>query len=438
MGNLNRWRSSTLALLDQACPRALDHHEAGVPYARSVFGAGICAHACLEGAGRALVEVGTRPTDMDGFVEEVLDVVASQLMSEGRRFDGGPVEVMTPADVSAGRKLAADYLATHELSRKASYELGLAVDNDMRAVPYDSPDARLVGVLDVVYDEDQADEDGTGGMVRLGADYKTAWPAGASWLTGLQAKCQQVLLWASAVANSAGGRGGGIDGVQVCLVNLRTHGRCASDVQWLGDNASQEIIDGYWREIQTVTRAADHKPRHAQPGPKCMGCRYARGCEACFDAACFGTEAQRGQAKRGAAAGMVVTMYAASLARTEGLRPLAVEACAERGVVEVPGGEVGYRSTSKKNANADAPREVAREWLDGGEGTFDAFCGMLKALKLGSGNVGALAKHLWPARGPGRVEDFKERREAFLARALEEKPGVCVRRVACRWNRRET
>ena len=52
------YRSTSLKLVEAACPRALDFSEASVPYDRDVFQVGIVAHAVLEGLQRASMRKG--------------------------------------------------------------------------------------------------------------------------------------------------------------------------------------------------------------------------------------------------------------------------------------------------------------------------------------------------------------------------------------------
>ncbi|MCP4036679.1 MAG: hypothetical protein GY733_07060, partial [bacterium] len=219
-------RSSVLGLLDTACPRAIDHHVDGVPWDRRVVGQGIAAHACLQAVGDALREreANPIPSEWVEFVERIIRSMAAKLTARGRSFDGGDPEVLTPAQAFGGRDLARDWLVTHELSHRARYETAMAVDRGMRAVPYARADARLIGVLDMVIDEDCTDEDGSGGWVRRAVDWKTSWHAGAEWLTSTQAKCQAVLLWADLEQDrlrASHGYGNAVSGVVVSVANMR-------------------------------------------------------------------------------------------------------------------------------------------------------------------------------------------------------------------------
>ena len=413
---MNRWRSSTLSALDN-CRRALRFALDGEPRDRRVFMTGTAAHVMLQAVGealKALVRNGLTVSDSgwDEFCRRETSLAAATLMSDGRSFDGGAPEVLPPGPVRVGTAIAADYLSVVRLSGHADYEIGLAVDSDMRDLPYDDPAARLVGILDMVALHDRRDEDGGGGTVLLGVDYKTSWRAGPDWLEGIQATCQRVLLWARATAMPQDDRP---DGIAVAVVNLRTHGRWGDeDVLWLDDPDAQERVEEEWRWLGTVMAGADRVPRLAQPGACCVGCPWAHCCE---DAAQT-LESAASAEPDGLPARVAATAYAVAVARVAALRPAMRDATADESV-GVPGGFVGYRSVPENTAADGAVDMLATAWHDGSAQSPDTWMGLLKSLKLGAGNLESAAKVLHPGRGPGRTDDWRERREALLGRVLD-------------------
>jgi len=71
--------SSSLSLLEQTCPRALDHMEDGAPRDSSVFDVGTAAHAVMEEIQRESVRLGGVP-----LTDEQRTLVSSRTVSAHR------------------------------------------------------------------------------------------------------------------------------------------------------------------------------------------------------------------------------------------------------------------------------------------------------------------------------------------------------------------
>ena len=122
------YHPTQLSMLTNNCPAALDFRDKGTPYDRTLFAAGITAHAILEHAGNKVREVRRQlsPDEIDSISEGVV----MKLIGEGRSYDGTPEPPLNPERVFEGRDIASAYLRNHSLSESAKCEIGLAFDKD--------------------------------------------------------------------------------------------------------------------------------------------------------------------------------------------------------------------------------------------------------------------------------------------------------------------
>lgn len=389
------YRSTTLQLAHRHCLRTLDHYEAKAPYDRSVFSAGIAAHAVLQ-------EVANRP----GFDRVALaDEVIRTLTTTGRAFDGEPEPPLPIERAIEGREIALAYLAEHELPEGARAEAGLAVDEGWQPVPYDSPTAHWKAAVDLVWEADYEDEDlaARGVVVR---DWKSAWPTDAGELDTVQLKGQALV----AIAHHPEA-----DFVTRQVVNLRTH-RLYEATLWL-DEDGRATLDRWRKDLDLAIAAAKHRgpdgKRPAAPGAGCLGCPYLLRCDPA-----------RAHLRGGAITEPTADAIAVRLAVLEAARDQLVElakvALSEYSVA-VPGGMVGYVAKEQREPADRSAHALAHAWFRVADPvTWDAehgeLLGLLAALKPGVSALENAAKVLHPfTRGePG----WKERREALVQALL--------------------
>ena len=401
-----RHRSSVLNNLEENCPWALELLERGVPMDRRHFHTGSAAHLFCQAAGDLWKKV-ERPTEQawDTVLETVLQELPSRLMSEGYRFDDGPPEPLPPRAVAEGVRIAYTYLQSRILSNTALYEHGLGITANGKPCDYHDPLAYVVALIDV-YDHlpwsPDFEEEYRGAHV---SDYKTAWQAGEGELDSLQRKIQLVLARA---------HNPDVDFIQGHVINLRTGMTHDTPRFWLRNEQDMDVLDRYWGDVKAVCKAADG-PRIARPGVNCIGCPFAGRCAEGAVWTDYATD--------------VVTRYATAKAAAAEMEPL-VRALVAEDAVQVEGGLVGFQAKDVQSPQEDAHRRAVREFLGApddpaNQTRWDAdhedVISMVKALKLGKGNLEAMARWLWPAPRDGGYEDFKERRDEFLRQALQTK-----------------
>ncbi len=388
-------RSTTLSMAARHCLRTLDHYEAGAPYDRSIFGAGIAAHAVLQ----ACVERPGAP------VSALADEVVRAITTVGRTFDGVPEPPIPIQRALEGRDLALAWLAEHGIPEGARAEAGLAVDRDWKPCAYDSPDAWWRAAVDVVFEADYEDEDlaARGAVVR---DWKSAWPTDAGELDTVQLRGQALL----AVAHHPEA-----DFVTRQVVNLRT-GRLYESMLWLDDDGKNMLVT-WRRDLDLAIAAAEHRgpdgTRPASPGAGCLGCPYLLRCEPA-----------RAHLRGGAIVEPTAEAIAIRLAVIEAARDELVtlaKAALEEGSVPVPGGVVGYIAKNVREPAEDATRGLAHAWFQPeNPTTWDAqhgdVLGLLSALRPGVSSLENAAKVLHPFnRGDAA---WKQRREDLVDRLL--------------------
>ena len=142
------FRSTTLQLAQNHCPRAIDHFESGMAYDRSIFATGTAAHAFLEAAAK-------------GVTEFAMDDCERRLLTVGRYFEAELEPPLPPEAVKAGRALAEQWLERNPVPEGAIAEGTIAVDRDWKLVTPESERAYYKAALDLRYpllveDEEQS------------------------------------------------------------------------------------------------------------------------------------------------------------------------------------------------------------------------------------------------------------------------------------------
>lgn len=332
--------SSSLSLLEQTCPRALDFMEDGAPRDSSVFDVGIAAHAVMEEIQRESVRLGGFPLTDDQRTLVSARTVAS-LTLNGRMFRGNHEPPMPLASALEGQRIALSYIRRQHgrftVSPVAMPERELSFDTNFQPCSPKSKDRIWSAILDRLemdYNED------TGQYVLTVADLKTAWPAGPKEVESLQLKGQAVLalahahiLWPENYTD--------IGVVKRKIINLRT-GRETSAENYIDD---PELND--WRQtIKSVSRNAPKRDkktnqRPASPGLCCAKCPYRT---ICPDSALPTDQDQT-----------LSTQYRLHLAETKRLEKILREQLKD---VTVPPDHPGYKETIKTEVLPNAGTTV--------------------------------------------------------------------------------
>lgn len=392
-------RSTTLKLVERTCLRALDFYEAGVPYDRSVFQAGIAAHAVCQVAG----ESARSGADVD--LRVLADRVVRELVTVGRGFDGVMEPPLPVGAAVAGRDLAIPWLEMYPPSPGARYELGLAVDRDWQPVAYTDPRAYYRAALDVFERIEDCDDDGYPNVTIVVDDFKSAPPTDAGELDTVQIRGQAAV----ALAHNPDARV-----VRRAVTNLWRRKKYTADL--VLDDDGRAVVDQWRRDIDhaiaaTEVRGADGR-RPANPGAGCMGCAYVLRCEAAREVFAGTLVAGRdgGIEDRGRLAQRWT--IAKGIADTLGAM---VRVAAQDSPVPLPDGRVvGYEPTTERAVKPSAVAEIARRWLK--REAPDDVVALLSALKIGVGNVNAALVQLVPSKGD---KTYREKRTELAETLLD-------------------
>lgn len=402
-------RSTLLKLVERTCPKAADFYDANVPYDRDVFHAGVAAHAILEGLQKAAQH--KRAALNPGEVEALVDSIARNLVTGGRSFDMIPEPPLPPDAVRDGRELAVawwDYTqGATPLDWKAEH--GLGVDENWRPLPY-AKATYYKGILDLVGIIEAEGYEGYCPVGLVVTDYKTAWSTSAAELDTIQLRGQALL--ALAHAESLGLHNP--DFIRRRVVNLRTRRAFEADL-FLSDDGSDAVLDGWRKDI--ALSIAHANTRQAAPGAGCVGCPYVLVCD---DAKAWLQGSTGYTDPRDLA-----VAYAVAQGQRGHLNGLVKEAAAN-GAITVPGGSVGFKVVDKRMVKASATDTLLSEWfgisgsaLAEWKAEHETTVSLVKAIKVGVSGLGNVSKVLYPGRGAGKVEGFKEAREEFLARMVD-------------------
>lgn len=408
-------RSTTLKMVEKYCPASLDLYEANVPYDRDVFAVGIAAHAVLEALTKAMA---SRGSIVGNVADALAESVATRLVSEGRSFDGVPEAPMRPADAAAGRDIALRWWHSH---REASpypsnvrAEVALAMDENGKHVPY-SKTAYYRGVIDALHLEEVDGDEWSGGIALVNTDYKSAWPTNASELETIQLRGQALLALAEAEAS-----GVTVDILRRRVVNLRTHAVYEADL-YLADDGTEAVLAGWRKDLALAIAHAEARgpdgKRQASPGPRCFGCPYVLRCEAArswWDGSMMNGSAED-----------IARTYAVAQAIRDAM-VTSVKQAVGKGSIHVDGGTVGYSTTAERTAAPGAAEKLALAWFTPADPSMwvaqnGHLLSLLSAMGVTSGAVDKVATVLYPARGPNKVEGFKEARAEFAASLLTTK-----------------
>lgn len=389
---MNLYRPTTLNMASKHCVRSVDFMQAGTPYDRRLFEAGVSAHAILQALGEATKLRGDLALEDQ---EAIADATCRALIEFGRVEEDLREPPLSADMVFEGRELALNYAANAPLSPTAHYELGLAVDADWNPVPFSDPTARLRCILDVLDKDEEADEESSS-RVLLVKDYKSAWPTDESELTTVQRKSQVCV----AIAHF----GAEYDVIRPEVVNLRTGKTFARPIYL---EHEPHVIEQWRRDLTSLMDALDAQGargrRPASPGAGCMGCPFLSVCD---DAQNYIEDTRiPGTAERRAIA------YAVAVSQMVRLKEM-LQADTANGPVEIPRGVVGTVGKLQRVLKPEAYGALADEFSlaarEQAEIVSPVLRGFAKGSRLSVGNAEELCKLLFPGKSD-RAE-----RERFL------------------------
>lgn len=378
------YSSSVLGYYFDHCIKALDFHLRGEYRETDQFDVGIAAHAVLQECGRRGL------SDLDT-IKAVADEVVKVLITKGRNFYSKPEPPMKPDAAMQGRNLAIEYMMFNPLPQPAQWETTFSIDRNGNSCKFE--DARLAAKIDCMYFSIDDKEEIPVVVIR---DWKSAWSTGEHDLDMLQRHIQAVMGWLH--------HGKGRMGVKTEVVNLRT-GRTFSRLIKFDDEGLAQLKQ--WRKdallaCDTADELLSVKNVKGIPGAGCHDCPFIAKCK-------FAHAAAKSKTKD------VATKYAAMTAIVSDLKKSLVRKLDEYGSVEVGGGIVGYRHTTRNVRKAGAEKLMLAQWygkpVEEIETKHGSELGLIDVLNLGAGNIYKLGKHLF--------KDARERGE-FFDRVLEE------------------
>lgn len=402
------WRSTTLGLVSDHCPRALDFYESGADYDRSIFARGVAAHAVLEDLGHE-----TRRRKDGYLIGQDAEVIAHQtclrLIRDGRDFEGRMEPPLPEREVFEGRDMALSFHDEHPSRPDFAYEIGLAVNREWQPCPYDAGAAlrcridatgtRLPSWAD--------DDDGAGGPRLVVDDYKSGWQDDARALNSIQRKIQGVLAWDR--------WGKGHEVLELRVVNFRSH-QIHSMELYPNDAEDAAKLRRWKRDIEVFVASLDVPRIHgnrrpAAPGPRCFGCPYLAQCEP--------AQAHCGTVWGAASREAIARVYAATEASMENLKVPVRTACADA-LVEIDGASIGYHLEEEQKLRQEAAERMVARFLErakpASQEHLEAMLpGFLRELKLGVAQAKACLKFMFEGSGP----EVRERRARFLAGLVE-------------------
>lgn len=387
---MRRYRPTALKMASRHCPRTISHLEAGDQYDRSPYASGVAAHAVLQVVGEA-TERAERTLEAQE-VDRAAGAVCQALIERGRLFDGLP-EPPFPADrVWGGRDVAMAWLTDNPISPGGSYEVGIAATVDWRPCPYDSQLARLRAIVDVLRTDQEGDEESSWQAITL-RDYKSSWACDESELQTLQLRGHAVLAWIHFPD---------VDVIRREVVNLRTRKTYGGDFEHelqLGNDADVAKLRRWRDDLQATMDSYDRMAElgggrlPANPGAGCDGCPFLPQCVEGLDyierasaVSPYGTPQERARG------------FAVASAVAAGLKER-LQRDTEEAPIEIDGALVGTIGKEGRAASALAFGTLYEHWLaNGGSLSEGGVRGLLKALKLGLGNIEAAARVMFPER----------------------------------------
>jgi hypothetical protein len=383
---MKRYSSSTLKMFNRNCPAALGFYENQTPCDKSIFQAGIAAHAVLQVCGeKSAYEIED--------CREVAEAVVKELITKGRSYKGIPEPPMSPEDAMLGRDIALEYLAEYPLlmPQGAEFESAFGIDKNGKWVDIDSENIRYDAIFDVMYTDIEGDEEFNTEVVVV-RDYKSAWPTCADELDTLQVKGHAVIAAAHfACTNPSPSQLQIYSGVRNEIVNLRTKQIYTRTT--LFNEEGLATLEQWRKDILTACSAAD-TTREARPGAGCIDCMYTLACGDCI----------------AAYADDDVPVRFATAKALVGKLGKVVRSDAKIQPIPVPGGEIAYRGTNEKIPTVEAIDTLIEYWFmdkaDDEPVTLEEIRGMLLSLDVKASSYEKAAKVLFPEKADASYIDM--------------------------------
>jgi len=362
-----RYGSTSLRLVQDYCPRALQHAEDGTPQRRDHFAVGTAAHMVLQALQDAR---GDRDLELDA--EEaatIANAAAAALVRGGWTHRGEPQPPLRPDDVAEGRDIALQWHGRHGTIPGAVAEIGLTRDDG-----YGSQ-------LDLTWIEwSEGEDDGSMRATVVTRDYKTSWRARAE-------DCLSTQMRAAALLAIQWARGQGVEpaSVRIEIGAVRT-GMVYSHEVWLDDPILTEW-DAY---IAAVCRGLDQQPspRPADPSIRCGRCPYLHACG----------DGQRWLDAMGASDPH--TIAARMIARSDAAHvdEMLLRDLLHDHAIDVDGKRIGYQATARKVPAPGHARAIVDAWSMGRTWSDDMAAGLVAAMKPGVTSISSVAKAAYPER----------------------------------------
>jgi hypothetical protein len=382
------YSSTSIRLFIDNCPFALELYKQGAYQDKTIFQAGIAAHAVLEHAGRE----GARNAKTR---EAHADAVISALIERGHTYFGQQEPPMHPEEAFKGRELALIWMSQHEFPEKANYERAFYINRQGKACDETDSGARFRALIDCTYEDFEGEEEYQEKVVAV-MDYKSSWHDREEALETFQRKSQAVCVYQSVKDDHS------IKGLRMEIANLRTGG-IYSRVIWF-DEETEEMLEQWTKDILQICDAADVS-KAARPGVGCITCPYVQECR-----------------QRAEIAVKTHSDKAAEYCRTKAyLAELTKELklAAQEEPISVPDGKVGFFQKSQAVVSIASHLEILRAWLVAVDHehadidiqqmplSFAPELSLIRSMDLGVTQVKAAAKAFFPDKS--EQKDFIER-----------------------------
>lgn len=372
------YRSTSLRLMADHCPKAGSFYEHGYPDDRPEYVVGACVHSILEAVGIAR----ERGEDEDAAARAAM----VRLVEHGRKFEGRQEPPAPGWAANQALDIVRRFLARRPLPDGARYEVGIAVDREWRVVEYASEEAWLSCIVDALWSGSESGDpdwlDAGGDRLLCWVDWK-GWPAGNE-AQSLQRKIQALLVWRAFGGPEYRGLAG-------WTVSYQTGAEYAIEppVIYPDDPDGAHLLRQWRRDVEAVIALRERQVpdcprcdgegrqrdetypckdcggtgrgwRPAQPGPGCMGCPFLTRCPEYAEALARAPHALGHEDLEAAAEAYAV--LSAEVHRLGGYPHGILRGAAVAGEIPVDGGSVGFRDVPKREPVAEAPAAAWRVW----------------------------------------------------------------------------
>ena len=352
---IHAYHPTTIKMHWNNCPHAVTLWKRKVQYDRSIFQAGVIAHAILE-------QIGKCPEEDP---KEIADEVVKTICSEGRDYDGEPEPPAPLQDAIEGAKLALDWHERYpvENGEGITHEHPFAFDQNWKEVDYNSTQARFRTLLDVVEISEEYDEESDGSYtVAVVRDYKTSWVATENELDSFQRRCQAVVVWLKYNP----------DVIKLEVANLRMKKTFRKEIHVaFEEDTLQQWLEEINLSLDTLDR--DLRPN---PGPGCTTCFYKMKCKH-FDNMYNGED--------------LIQKYIAAKAIVAQTEKEVKKLLIDSAPIESGNQMIGYTQKQRKKVTADTNEKLLEVWKEQGWNLDELY----PQLSLGVTGVEKIAKIIY-------------------------------------------